>query len=44
MSNAFQTYLKCFKLKKMVVEPQTAQSVKSNEKPIDLFSLTGQEV
>ena len=36
MSNVFQICLKDFKLKKLVVEPKTAQPVEPNEEPIDL--------
>ena len=35
MSNVFQTCLKGFKLKKLVVEPKTAQSIEPDEEPID---------
>ena len=35
MSNVFQTCLKGFKLKKLVVEPKTAQLVEPNEEPIN---------
>ena len=35
MSNVFQTCLKGFKLKKLVIEPKTAQPVESDEEPID---------
>ena len=41
MSNAFQTCLKGFKLKIMVVEQKMSQLVESNEKLVDLFSLLG---
>ena len=40
----FQTCLKGFKLKRMVVEPKTTQLVEPDEEPIDLFSLTGRKV
>ena len=35
MSNVFQTCLKGFKLKKLVVEPKTAQPVEPDEEPVD---------
>ena len=35
MSNVFQTCLKGFKLKKLVVEPKMAQPVEPEEEPID---------
>ena len=35
MSNVFQTCLKGFKLKKLVVEPKTAQPVESYEELVD---------
>ena len=35
MSNVLQTCLKGFKLKKLVVEPKTAQPVEPNEESID---------
>ena len=35
VSNIFQTCLKGFKLKKLVVEPKTAQLVEPNEEPIN---------
>ena len=35
MSNVFQTYLKGFKLKKLVVEPKTTQPVEPDEEPVD---------
>ena len=44
MSNVFQTCLKDFKLKNIVVEPKTAQPVKPDEKPVDLFSSIGWKV
>ena len=44
MLNAFQTCLKGFKLKKMVIEAKTAQLVELDEEPINLFSLIGQGV
>ena len=44
MSNAFQTCLKGFKLKIIVVEQKMTQSVESNEKLVDLFSLLGWKV
>ena len=44
MSNAFQTNLKGFKLKKMVVKPKTTQSIEPNEEPVDLFSSTSRGV
>ena len=40
MSNVFQTCLKSIKLKKMVIEPKTAQPVEPDEEPIDLFGST----
>ena len=40
MSNVFQTCLKGFKLKMMVVESKTTQLVELDEEPIDLFSST----
>ena len=36
MSNTFQTCLKGFKLKKMIVDPKTAQPVESDEELIEL--------
>ena len=44
MSNIFQTCLKGFKLKMMVVKPKTAQLVEPDEKPINLFNSTDQGV
>ena len=44
MSNAFQTCLKGFKLKKMVVKPKTAQLVEPSEETIDQLSSNGREV
>ena len=44
MSNAFQSCLKGFKLKIMVVEPKTTQLVESDKEPVNLFSSTGQGV
>ena len=51
MSNVFQSCLKGFKLKKMVVELKTTQpvepdeeSVELDEEPIDLFNSIGQGV
>ena len=41
MSNVFQTCLKGFKLKRMVVKPKMAQPVELDEEPIDLFNFTG---
>ena len=38
MSNTFQTSLKNFKLKKMIVEPKTTQQIESDEEPVNLFS------
>ena len=35
MSNVFQTCLKDFKLKKLVVEPKMAQPIEPDEEPID---------
>ena len=35
MSNVFQTCLKYFKFKKLVVEPKTAQLVESDEELVD---------
>ena len=35
MSNIFQTYLKGFKLKKLVIEPKTAQLVEPDEESVD---------
>ena len=43
MPNVFQTCLKGFKLKKLVVEPKTAQPVEPDEEPVDPSS-TGQGV
>ena len=40
MSNAFQTCLKGFKLKMMIVEPKMAQPVELDEELVDLFSST----
>ena len=40
--NAFQSCLKDFKLKKMVVEPKATQMVELNKEPIDLFNSTRQ--
>ena len=37
MSNVFQTCLKGFKLKMIVVKSKTAQPVESDEEPVDLF-------
>ena len=42
MLNIFQTCLKGFKLKMMVVELKTAQWVELDEEPVDRFSSTGQ--
>ena len=42
MLNIFQTCLKGFKLKRMVVELKTAQWVELDEEPVDQFSSTGQ--
>ena len=42
--HAFQSCLKDFKLKKMVVEPKRTQLVESNEEPIDWFGSTGRRV
>ena len=42
--NIFQTCLKGFKLKMIVVEPKTTQSVEPNEESVDLFSSTGQMI
>ena len=44
MLNVFQTCLKGFKLKMMVVELKTAQPVESDEELIDLFNSIGQRV
>ena len=44
MSNVFQTYLKGLKLKKIIVELKTAQSVKLDEELVDLFKSTGRMV
>ena len=44
MSNVFQTYLKGLKLKKIVVELKTTQSVKLDEESVDLFKSTGRMV
>ena len=44
MSNVFQTRLKGFKLKMMVVEQKTAQPVEPYKEPIDLLSSTGRRV
>ena len=44
VSNAFQSCLKGFKLKMMVVELKTAQPVESDEELIDLFNSIGQRV
>ena len=41
MSNVFQTCLKGFKLKRLVVEPKTAQLVKPNEESVDPPNSTG---
>ena len=35
LSNVFQTCLKCFKLKKLVVEQKMAQPVEPDEEPVD---------
>ena len=35
MSNVFQTCLKCFKLKKLVVKPKTAQPIEPDEELVD---------
>ena len=35
MSNVFQTCLKGFKLKNLVVEPKTVQPVEPDEEPVD---------
>ena len=35
MSNVFQTCFKGFKLKKLIVEQKTTQSVKSDKEPVD---------
>ena len=35
MSNVFQTCLKGFKLKKLVVEPKTTQLVEPDEEPVE---------
>ena len=35
MSNVFQTCLKGFKLKKLIVETKTTQSVESDEESVD---------
>ena len=34
MSNVFQTCLKCFKLKKLVVKSKTTQPIKPEEEPV----------
>ena len=44
MSNVFQTYLKGFKLKMMVVEPKRVQPVELDEELVDLFSSIDQKV
>ena len=44
MLNVFQTYLKGFMLKNMVVEPKMTQSIESDEEPVNLFSSTGRMV
>ena len=44
MLNVFQTCLKGFNLKMMVVEPKMAKSVESNEELVDLFSSTDRRV
>ena len=44
MLNVFQTYLKGFKLKMMVVEPKTTQLVEPDEEPVNLFSSIGRMV
>ena len=44
MSNVFQTRLKGFKLKMMVVEQKTAQPVEPYKEPIDLLSSIGRRV
>ena len=44
MSNVFQTCLKGFKLKMMVVEPKTAQLVEPDEEMVDLFNSIGRRM
>ena len=44
MSNAFQFYLKGFKLKQMVVELKVTQLVEPDEESVDLFSSIGRKV
>ena len=44
MSNVFQTCLKGFKLKLMVVEPKTTQPIKLDEELVNLFSSIGRRV
>ena len=44
MSNVFQTCLKGFKLKMMVVEPKPTQPVEPNEEPVNQFSSTDRMV
>ena len=44
MSNIFQTCLKGFRLKMMVVEPKMTQLVEPDEEPVDLFTSTDQQV
>ena len=44
MSNVFQTCLKGFKLKMMVLEPKSAQLVESYKELVDLFNSTSRMV
>ena len=44
MSNVFQTYLKDFKLKMMVVEPKMIKPIESDEQSVNQFSSTGRIV
>ena len=44
MSNTFQSCLKGFKLTRIVVEPNTTQSVEPDEELVDLFSSSGRGV
>ena len=44
MSNVFQTCLKGFKLKKLVVEPKMTQPVESDKELIGLFISTSRNV
>ena len=42
--NAFQIWLKDFKLKNMVVELKTTQPIEPNEEPVDIFNSIDWEV